>query len=298
MKSILGQLSKQYIKEMGLLTEIDPKKPVSFCNVQHGVWQESVQRAVTPSGLHIPGKVRIKDPFAKKDKMLMIIYAPQTDQTIIDGKEVTTGAPEYVRFADTGLCVCQEEDIEKYYFLMVHNKRRDNPFRLGGVSNAARFYMVDEERDAFKFVATFDYQMLAGKYMQDAEEVQLMMVAKNINDKKVHFIDLNKPAEIFKQELVKIIQQDPLSFLMATKDKRFRFKVLLDHELGDHNILWEENKRFFYWRSTGKEICTVAEGNKPQLALLDFVCGTEEGAGIFANELKLRDEKSQKILAQ
>lgn len=220
--------------------------------------------------------------------------------TLAGGEERMQPVAGYLYFTDALPIICTAEDNDKYFYMMRHNKNRDNPLR--NKKKPAVFYMVDEKRDMTIERNIFEYKIFAGGHLISSEEKDLIRLMNNLNQSGNQNLQLNPTLR--GQALVKALQ--PLSQAFSTEillysgSPELVTRVVVDTAIAQAWIVFNEHEAKQQWewiRMPGapgpKKIVEVEAGDDPRKFLLSFLT-TEKGSTHYA-ELKARHKEYYKV---
>ncbi|MGC3945348.1 MAG: hypothetical protein QM762_12680 [Chryseolinea sp.] len=292
--SILEIISKDLATELDLMDY--PTEAVEFRLIRAGMIDPSSTRSVATPAAHIlPGKDMIKDKYDKKvkNKLIRNISGYKSQDVVGVG---TTLIPdeEFVRFDSNGSVFVLPGEHDRWLFMKLHNKNRDNPNR--NPLKAPVFYEVNEKREIAMLNNTALYRHLAASLIFNTEPDDLSEIADKVQKYfPEHAINSTLDYEPLLSVLASIAETTPTHMILAVKEPRSLARLLAEEAVHRKKLVFDDSSDKLQWRwrrSVGEKgkpaIVNLAPGNTPMKGLVDYLT-SEEGSEHFA-ELKMLAE--------
>jgi len=290
---ILDQISKKLAAEMGL-KPIPEGQVVEFqlCVVGRiDPWQKL---PIIGPNYSLPAFADIVDPHDEEYRFKTIQH--QTgNQPRVDRETKRTVFDPVLSGVDfkKGRIVLRPDQSETYFFLMLHPKNRDNPYKRRIVEDL--FYKVDKKADTAKRVANFDYKVDAMSLLRVAEGQEIRAIAYALKEKGFS-VDLNQDPLFMKDALISVAENQPEELIWASNDRRAQARIMIDQGMRLNWLMFDEHpdRRIWYWMNSGedesnRQLIRVDVGNKPIEALIDFMTdATDKGGSEHYAELNQR----------
>lgn len=280
-KDVVGSKLKKYLRP---LKEGERAEFVLLNANKKDPWRDD--EIVVPPDVQLAAKENIYDPDLKRT--IRVECVEGYDSFISeDGREINKPMYKKPRFEE-GRCIVDHTQMEQYYFLLVSNKNKSNPFRRKDVK--AEFELVDNNAILREKYSKNDYMFDAMLWVKElADHDELRAIATNLPKNQYNVGNMDDLYSL-KLQLIDIAKTDPLTIIKNSKDIKTKKKIQVDDALRFGLMEWHEESKTFYSliKNEAEELCSVELGEDRMKKIVDFF-ESKEGTGHYlaiAKQLK------------
>lgn len=207
------------------------------------------------------------------DKVMIGNVVSKKYITLPDGSNAEVGVTAPIKFRDATVRLTKN-DFASVQYMERHDGNIDNPYR--DKKKQAFFYRVDPKKKAA--VANNDIMMKADAilWVSGASLHELKSCAKSLPEGMK--VNTDQEVEGMKADLLRLADKNPIAVLKASTDAKSIAKILIMESENYNIIMFEEEKREWFFNDDMVETITTVEIGKNKIeGLLEFFATDEDG---------------------
>jgi hypothetical protein len=191
-----------------------------------------------------------------------------------------------LKFDNGGFLKLSASDFGMYQYAERHSANESNPFR--DASKQAKYFRLDPKRKAVGDSQNLTMKGDALAWIGTCDHIEIKAINESLPDG--YKLNMESDYEVIKAQLLKLTDNDPIMVMKASNNKRAIVKITVMECEKFQIILWEENKREWFYNDDKMETLAKIEIGKNRYdGMVEFFKSNEKGPQAYKRlETKLR----------